>query len=106
MAGEGFSLADERNLNDLIGAGYGQEIDWFLLPVEDLDPDFLNLRTGILGAAFQKFENYRMKVAFVGDISTQLAASKAFTDFVRETNQRKRLVFVSDVNALLTLTES
>lgn len=103
LAGDGFSLVDDRNVNDLIGVGYGQDIDWYLLPVSDLAPTFLNLKSGLLGTAFQKFVNYNMRVAFTGDISTQMAESTALTDFIRETNAQRRLVFVADLAGLMVL---
>jgi hypothetical protein len=89
-------IATERDANDLIGETFGQDVGWVVLPVERLDPSFFNLRTGLAGAVAQKFVNYRLKLAIVGDIAGHVAASKALHDFVYEANNGKHLWFVSD----------
>jgi hypothetical protein len=45
----------------------------------------------------QKFVNYRMRLAVVGDVSAHEAASEPFRDWVRETNRGKDIWFVPDL---------
>ena len=45
----------------------------------------------------QKFVNYGVAVAFVGDVSEAIAASTALRDFVRESNRGRHVWFVTDM---------
>lgn len=95
-------LDSEAAAVDLIGSLWGQEVDWLVLPTARLGEAFLNLRTGLAGAAIQKFVTYRLGLAIVGDISAELAASAALRDFVRESNSGDRVWFVPDLAAFET----
>ena len=59
-------------------------------------PDFFDLRTGLAGAVLQKLVNYHLRVAIVGDVTREVAASKAFADFVTESNRGGHVWFVRD----------
>ena len=48
----------------------------------------------------QKFVNYRMGLAVIGDISAHTAVSAALADFVWEANRGRRLWFLPDLDAL------
>ncbi|WP_339094542.1 DUF4180 domain-containing protein [Deinococcus sp. VB142] len=58
-----FSLRSAADIPDLIGAAYGY--DAVLLTADDLAPEYLDLRTGLLGELFQKVTNYRLSLALV-----------------------------------------
>jgi hypothetical protein len=92
-ASEGPALGID-NVTDLIGSAFGESADWVCVPVSRLDPAFFQLRTGVAGEIVQKFANYRLRLAIVGDIGTEIAASPAFRDFVREANRGRDLWFV------------
>jgi hypothetical protein len=85
---------------DIIGETFGWPGDLIVLPVARFDPAFWDLRTGHLGEAVQKFTNYGIRVAFVGDLSGPLETSRAFRDFVGEANRGGRLLFAPDLVAL------
>src|SRR4051794_34489916 len=76
-APDGPVVRDERDAVDLVGAALGQGAELVLLPVSRLTEDFFTLSTGIAGAIIQKFVNYRLRLAVVGDISDHLARSSA-----------------------------
>lgn len=63
-----------------------------ILPREALNEDFFRLSTGLAGEALQKFVNYKMKVAIVGDFSPY--TSKPLQDFIRESNRGKTVFFL------------
>ena len=64
IAGEvGLGIHSMQDISDIIGATFGA--DGLLLSEQDLSPEFFDLRTGLAGEAFQKFTNYRVKVALV-----------------------------------------
>ncbi|WP_103128354.1 DUF4180 domain-containing protein [Deinococcus aerius] len=63
-AGElGVSLRALADVPDVIGAAFG--LDGLILTEADLSPEFFRLRSGLAGEAFQKFTNYRIRVALV-----------------------------------------
>jgi hypothetical protein len=77
---------------DLIGnCGY-QGADSIIVPEEALTPDFFDLKTRLAGDILQKFSNYGMRLAIVGDFSKY--ASKSLNDFIFESNKGKRINFV------------
>ncbi|GAA3109142.1 hypothetical protein GCM10010520_62100 [Rhizobium viscosum] len=84
---DGKPLSAESGINDLIGHALGEAVDWVVLPVADLPEDFLTLRSGIAGAAIQKFTNYKVRVAIIGRIDAELAVSNALQSFVLEANR-------------------
>lgn len=80
-------VSSEADGNDLLTAAMGERADVLVLPASRLGDDFLRLRTGVAGAIVQKFVNYRIRLAIVGDIGTALEKSEALRDFVREANK-------------------
>lgn len=96
----GNPIAREGDALDLIGEAFGQEAGWLAIPVDRLSPDFFHLRTGVAGAFVQKLINYRLRVAFVGDLTRQLEASEALAAFVIESNRGSHVWFVEDEAAL------
>ena len=97
---DGTGLTSEADALDLVGSLWGQEVDWVVVPKARLGHDFLNLRSGLAGAVIQKFVNYRVRLAIIGDISAEMAASPALRDFVRESNAGDRVWFLADLAAM------
>ncbi|MFD2169672.1 DUF4180 domain-containing protein [Tumebacillus lipolyticus] len=62
-----------------------------VLRKEHLLDDFYELRTGIAGEILQKYTNYGMKIAIVGDFSGY--NSKSLNDFIYECNRGNRVFF-------------
>ena len=100
MLAHGRPIARESDALDLIGEVFGQEAGWVAIPVDRLSPDFFHLRTGVAGAFLQKLINYRLRVAFVGDLTRQIEASEALAAFVTESNRGSHVWFVEDEAAL------
>lgn len=70
---------------------------------EQLDEAFFRLSTGLAGEVLQKFVNYQMKLAIVGDFSGY--ASKPLQDFIRESNEGRQICFQPDEAAALAWLE-
>ncbi|MEV6284801.1 DUF4180 domain-containing protein [Kribbella sp. NPDC051770] len=88
---------------DLIGdASYHHQASWVAIRVEDLPAAFFVLSSGVAGEIVQKFAQYGMGLAVVGDVSAYEASSTPFRDWVRESNRGWQLWFVADVEALAT----
>ncbi|HSA51407.1 MAG TPA: DUF4180 domain-containing protein [Yinghuangia sp.] len=99
---EGDAVRGERDASDLIGNAFHLDAAWVALPVERLADDFFELRTRVAGDITQKFVNYRIGLAVIGDITERTAASASLRDFVREANQGRHLWFLPDLDALRT----
>ncbi len=57
-----------------------------------LSESFFDLKTRLAGEILQKFINYRVKVAFIGDFSVY--RSKSFQDFIYECNSGSDFFFL------------
>ena len=69
-----------QDASDLISEARSADATIAVLPTARLDPAFFDLKTGIAGEMVQKFVNYGLKVAIVGDTSELAAKSKALHD--------------------------
>jgi hypothetical protein len=85
---------------DIIGDASGHDADWVVVLASVLPSDFFDLKSGVAGEWTQKFVNYGVKVAIIGDVSEFVGRSKPFADFVREANRGEQLWFLSDMPAL------
>ncbi len=97
---DGPTLASEDDALDLLGETYGTETEMIVVPVQRLAPEFFDLSTRLAGGFFQKMQNYKMRLAILGDISAEMQASKSLRDFVSETNALGHHLFVPDLTAL------
>ncbi|KUO18285.1 DUF4180 domain-containing protein [Streptomyces dysideae] len=97
---DGPTLDGERAALDLIGDAMGQEAELVAVPVERVGAEFFRLRSGVAGAVMQKFVNYRVRLAVVGDVSRHVDGSTALRDFVHETNQGRQVWVLADFDAL------
>jgi hypothetical protein len=93
-------VRETRDALDLIGdAGY-HGARWVALPATRLDEDFFRLRTGLAGEVLQKFTQYGIRLAVLGDIVAHVAASTALRDLVRESNRGTQTWFLADLDTL------
>ena len=88
-------------VNDVIGSAWGESISLIALPVARLDTEFFRLSSGLAGDVLQKFVNYRLPVAILGDISEYVADSDALRDFVWESNRGDHVWFLADEEELV-----
>ncbi|PGM90632.1 DUF4180 domain-containing protein [Bacillus cereus] len=58
-----------------------------------ISESFFDLKTRLAGDILQKFINYRVKIAIVGDFS--MYASKSLKDFIYECNKGKDIFFLA-----------
>ena len=88
----GVAIRTPQDALDLIGnAGY-QGARGVVLQAAQFAPGFFDLRTGLAGEVLQKFSNYGLRLAIVGDFAGY--DSKALQDFIRESNRQGRVCFV------------
>lgn len=59
-----------------------------------ISEDFFNLSTKLAGELLQKFVNYYVKMAIIGDFS--IYPSESLRDFIYESNKGKHIFFLAD----------
>ncbi|MEQ4716958.1 DUF4180 domain-containing protein [Nonomuraea sp. B19D2] len=96
----GAPLRETSDALDLLGEAFGRGASWVAVPAERLHEDFFALRTGVAGEFAQKFVNYRIGLAIVGDVSRFTAVSSALRDWVLESNRGHHIWFVGDLAEL------
>jgi hypothetical protein len=85
---------------DLVGNASYQGVEWVAIPADLLPGDFFRLRTGFAGEMMQKFVNYGVGLAVIGDISAHTDASGPLADLVRESNAGSHVWFLPDLETL------
>lgn len=78
---------------NLLGDLYYQDFAKIILHEKNITPDFFDLKSGMAGEILQKFSNYRVRIAIVGDFSK--FTSKSLNDFIYESNKVGLVNFVS-----------
>jgi hypothetical protein len=73
--------------------------DRMIIHEKSLHPDFFVLQTKVAGEILQKFSNYRMRLAIIGDFSK--FKSKSLKDFIRESNRTGIINFVDSFDSAL-----
>lgn len=96
----GAPLADARAVADLIGEAAFSGATVLAVPVARLDPAFFDLASTMAGDIAQKAQNYRLRLAVVGDIQAHLQRSSALRDWVRECGAGRSVLFVADLEEL------
>ncbi|MFY9607079.1 MAG: DUF4180 domain-containing protein [Blastocatellia bacterium] len=86
----GISIGSDNDISDALGACLGA--DGLILVESDLAPDFFDLRTGLAGEVFQKFINYRLRLAIVlADVD---AYGERFSELAYEHRSHSMIRFV------------
>jgi len=85
---------------DLVGNLYYQQIDKAIVLQKNIAPEFFDLKTGLAGEVLQKFTNYKIRLAIVGDFSTY--TSKSLHDFILECNKGCHINFLNSTSEALT----
>ncbi|MBA3681323.1 MAG: DUF4180 domain-containing protein [Bacteroidetes bacterium] len=84
---------------DLLVDVYYQDMDRIIIHEINIIPAFFDLKTGMAGEILQKFSNYKMKLAIVGDLSKY--NSKSLNDFIFESNKHGQINFVDSLEEAL-----
>jgi len=97
-----FIICEVQDILDIMGNLFPLDCKKFVVHEGNLHSDFFDLRTGLAGDILQKFSNYRVQLAVVGDFSKY--ESKSLRDFITESNKAKLIFFVPDMeSAILAL---
>lgn len=86
-------ITDGQSALDLLATvRYETDCSALLLPKETITEDFFRLSTHLAVEVLQKFVNYQMKLAIVGDFSAY--TSENLKDFIYESNKGKTVCFL------------
>ena len=85
---------------EAIGEALGARATVVVVPVERLDPSFLDLSTGVAGDIVQAFVNYRIRFVVLGELPPDALASRSLAAFVREANRGRQAWFVASEEEL------
>ena len=92
ICGEEILITDASSAVELLAsARYETDCSAIILHKEQLDESFFRLSSGLAGEILQKFVNYQMRLAIVGDFSHY--TSKPLKDFIYESNQGSHVGF-------------
>jgi hypothetical protein len=95
-------INETQDVLDLLGESGSNNCSRIIIYEKNLNPDFFKLKTGFAGEILQKFSNYNVKLAIVGDFVKY--KSKSLRDFIYESNNGKLIFFTDNINnALLKL---
>ena len=94
-------IASTADALDLIATASYNDAAAIVIPMEWLTPDFFSLKTGLAGEILQKFVNYRMRAAIVGDFSA--FNSKSLAAFIRESNKGRHVFFKNSLDEAVSL---
>ncbi len=94
---DGIIINDADTALDLLGNLYYQGFDKIIIHEHNLSPNFFDLKTGLAGEILQKFSNYRVQLAIVGDFAKY--TRKSINEFMHESNQGRQVAFVDSVEA-------
>ena len=83
-----------QDVLDYVGNAYYQGAEGVILHEENLGPDFFRLETGLAGELLQKFAQYGVKLAIVGDFAKY--DSNSLNALIRESNRGSQVFFVPD----------
>jgi hypothetical protein len=92
-------ISSAGDILDIMADAGSQGCSRIIIHTESFSTDFFDLRTGVAGEILQKFSNYRMRLAIVGDFSDLV--SKSWRDFIHESNRGYTVSFLPSVDEAL-----
>ncbi|MCF7823708.1 MAG: DUF4180 domain-containing protein [Candidatus Marinimicrobia bacterium] len=94
MTQDDFQISIEADIMDLLSKCYEYESNLILLSENNLSSAFFDLKTGLAGAAMQKFSNYQVKVSV--SLQNENNYSPRFQELMHEMNRSNSLRFFLD----------
>ncbi|EJV85361.1 DUF4180 domain-containing protein [Bacillus cereus] len=83
----------QSTLDFMATVQYEADSKWIVINKSLISESFFDLKTRLAGDILQKFINYSVKIAIVGDFS--MYASKSLKDFIYECNKGKDIFFLA-----------
>jgi hypothetical protein len=89
-----FVIREVQDILDLMGDIVSNNCSRVIINEKNLHKDFFDLKTRLAGDILQKFSNYRVKLAIIGNFEKY--RSKSLQDFISECNRGRSIFFVDD----------
>lgn len=87
-------VKDVQSALDLMATvRYETDSDRMVIDKSLISENFFDLKTRLAGEILQKFANYQVKIAIIGDFSKY--ESQSLKDFIRECNRGSHVFFLS-----------
>lgn len=93
LSGSDTMIRTEGDLNEFLGLCYYHDTNIFLLDKKNLSNEFFNLKSGLAGAAMQKFANYGVKAAIL--LAQDVEPSPRFKELIYELRTSNQIRFYS-----------
>jgi hypothetical protein len=84
-----------RTKADIIERAYATDEDPLVIGVDELDPAFFDLSSGVAGEIVQALVNYHRRLVVVGELPPH---SEHFADFAREVRPVRFVTALSELN--------
>ena len=88
-------IKEKEDFLDLLGNLYYEGYDKVVVHRTCITDKFFELETGIAGEVLQKFSNYRVRLAIVGNFAD--LTRKSILDFIFESNKSGHINFVGTI---------
>jgi hypothetical protein len=98
-----FVIREIQDIMDIMGDLFPLNSRTFIVNESNFHPNFFDLKTGLVGDILQKFSNYKVQLAIVGDFSKY--QSKSLRDFIYESNKAKLIFFMPDIDSAILALE-
>ncbi|MCX7039814.1 MAG: DUF4180 domain-containing protein [Spirochaetes bacterium] len=96
---QGVIIGSSQDALDVMADLGARGIRELILHQQNIAPAFFRLSTGLAGDILQKFSNYQVRAAIVGDF--ERFTSGSLHAFIRESNRGGAILFVSAVEEAL-----
>lgn len=93
-----------NNADDALDIMASTSSDHLILHKHNFKKEFFDLSTRVAGDILQKFTNYRIKLAIIGDFGK--FGSKSLKDFIYESNKNGDYLFVESVEEVKKIWEN
>jgi hypothetical protein len=100
---EQFLISKPQDVLDLFGNLIAANCTRLIIHERNLHADFFNLKTGLAGEILQKFSNYKIKVAIIGDFAKY--KSNSLQDFIFESNKTASVSFTGNIKSAIVRLE-
>jgi len=88
-------IENEQDILDLIGLAGENDTNLMLFHAGNFAPEFYDLKSGLAGTILQKFSNYQITAAIIGDFTN---VSQHFRELIGECNRGNQLRFFEDIS--------
>jgi hypothetical protein len=95
LVSEEILVSDAGDAVQLIADLYYQGFDRIIIHERNIAPDFFDLKTGVAGDVLQKFSNYSVRLAIIGEFTKY--PGKSIRDFIYESNKGRLVNFLGTV---------